>query len=221
VRDQLLAAIHGGAYPIGSKLPSERELTELFGVSRVSVREGIRSLEAMGLVEVRHGNGCYVRSVTPHATADLAQWLGTHRDEVLEMMTVRGALDEVAATQAAANGSAPALQLIVAAHDAFVAEANRAGGARFGDLARLDIAFHVAIAEASHSRLLTDLLSELHTHLTEARRLGFESVGRSALAVQEHESIVHAILAHDVASARAAVSRHMDHVSDVLRTAAK
>jgi len=60
VRDQLEAAIDRGDYQPGDRRPSERELVSLLGGSRVGIREAIRSLEALGRVEVRHGQGCFV-----------------------------------------------------------------------------------------------------------------------------------------------------------------
>jgi DNA-binding FadR family transcriptional regulator len=216
VRDQLESAIRAGDYPVGSKLPSERELTEMFGVSRVSVREGIRSLEAIGLVEVRHGNGCFVLDYTKTGNGELSHWLDDHRDEVLEMLVVRGALDELAAAQAAERGRSEDIDAVKAAHDAFLAEAARSDGGRLSELVRLDIDFHVAIADASRLGLLIDLLGELHEHLAEARRAGFEPEGRVAKAVREHSGIVDAIVAGDPVAARSAVVTHIAQVYEVL-----
>jgi GntR family transcriptional repressor for pyruvate dehydrogenase complex len=219
VRNQLEAAIRHGDYPIGSKLPSERELTEMFGVSRVSVREGIRSLEAVGLVEVRHGDGCYVLDTTRKPRADLLHWLRSNRDEVFEMLLVRGALDEVAAQQAATRGTPAELAAVAAAHDAFLAAAETGDVIRAGDLdelVRRDITFHLAIADASGSGLLIDLLGELHQHLADARRAGFQPEGRVERAVREHSAILAALQAGDAVAARAAVATHISQVHDVL-----
>lgn len=215
VRDQLAEAIKNGVYPVGAKLPSERELTEMLGVSRVSIREGMRSLEAVGLVEVRHGNGYFVTATVRSTSSDMIKWLGEHRAEVMDMMLVRGALDELAAGEAAVRADGEQRTAIRRAHEAFVAAVG-AEEAELDVLAKLDIAFHLAIAEASGSSLLIDLLGELHQHLREARSVGFTPAGRLDLSVAEHQAIFDAVAAGDAPAARAAAAVHIARVRELL-----
>ena len=215
VRDQLAEAIKNGIYPVGAKLPSERELTEMLGVSRVSIREGMRSLEAVGLVEVRHGNGYFVTATVRRPSVNVMKWLGEHRDEVMDMMLVRGALDELAAGEAATRADGDHRAAIRSAHEAFVA-AVAADERELDVLASLDIAFHLAIAEASSSSLLIDLLGELHQHLREARSVGFTPAGRLKLSVTEHQAIFDAVAVGDAPAARAAAAVHITHVRELL-----
>ena len=215
VRAQLAEAIKNGLYPVGAKLPSERELTEALGVSRVSIREGLRSLEAVGLIEVRHGNGYFVTATVRRPSDDVIKWFGEHRAEVMDMMLVRGALDELAAAEAAARADRDHLESIRVAHDTFVA-AVAADERELDVLAGLDIAFHLAIAEASNSSLLIDLLGELHQHLREARSVGFTPDGRLNQSVTEHQAIFDAIAGGDAPAARAAAGLHIAHVREML-----
>lgn len=215
VRDQLADAIKSGVYPVGAKLPSERELTEMLGVSRVSLREGLRSLEAVGMIEVRHGNGYFVTATVRRPSDDLIKWVGDHRAEVMDMMLVRGALDELAAGEAAARADADCREAIERAHQAFLS-ASATQEPDLDSLADLDIAFHLAVAEASGSSLLSDLLGELHQHLREARTAGFSPAGRLRLSAIEHQAIVDAVLAGDVAGARAAAAAHIARVRELL-----
>lgn len=221
VRDQLEAAIRRGDYAPGDRLPSERELTEMFGVSRVSVREGMRSLEAIGLVEIRHGHGCFVLDPSRRTSRDLRRWLGLHRDEVLELLLVRGPLDELAARCAAERRDPVAIARVREAADAFRAEVDRDGGPRLDELSESDIAFHVAIAAASGSDLLSDLLENLHQYLREARRAGFEPPARARESADEHDVIVAAVERGDADAAGRATASHIDAVRAELEARAE
>jgi GntR family transcriptional repressor for pyruvate dehydrogenase complex len=210
VREHLEASIERGDYRAGDRLPSERELTEIFGVSRVSVREAICSLEAMGLVDVRHGHGCFV---TEPSGNQGARWLALHHGEALELLTVRGALDELAAREAAARasdvpGDGVGVAAIRAAHEAFAAAAK--GGAGIDELSALDIAFHTTVAEASGSPLLANLLRDLHRHSADVSRAhGYMPAERSARSAREHLAILEGIAAGDAQHAGAAAAAHL------------
>lgn len=206
VRDQLLAAIQRGDFPPGSMLPSERVLCETFGVSRVSVREAISGLEAIGLVKVRHGRGAFVRSSLADPEGPFVKYLELHREELLELIKVRGALDELAVEEAAVRGTDDGLANMVAAQDAFAAAV---ASDDLADMAARDVAFHVSIARSSDGNLLPELLVELNQLLEESRRLTLSARGRSMQSVQEHQAIVEAILAKDGPGARMAVARHI------------
>jgi DNA-binding FadR family transcriptional regulator len=215
IRRQIEAAIMNGDFAPGERLPSERELVETFGVSRVSVREAIRSLEALGFLRVYQGRGAFVSDRRSGLGEPMARWLDLHRGEVLELLGVRGALDEHAA-QLAAEAVDPAREeSIVATHRAF-AEAAEADDVSAADLVPLDIDFHLAIAEASGSRLLYDLLSDLHSYLAESRYLALVPPGRPRQSAAEHALIVEAIQAHDAAMARLATNRHIASVRELV-----
>jgi GntR family transcriptional repressor for pyruvate dehydrogenase complex len=213
VREHLEAAIKRGEFKPGDRLPSERELTEIFGVSRVSVREAISSLDAVGLVEVRHGHGCFV---TEPSGEQGARWLALHHGEALELLTVRGALDELAAREAASR--AEAVADIGAAHEAFAAASE--AGARVDELSELDVAFHMAIAEASGSPLLADLLRDLHRHSADVSRAhAYVPAERSTQSARDHAAIVDAIAAGDAERAGAAAAAHVARARELVAAA--
>jgi len=206
VRDQLEAAIDSGEYNPGDRLPSERELVELLGVSRVSVREAIRSLEAVGRVRVVHGRGCFVASSRSDQYAtSFVHWLQVHGDEVLELLNVRGALDELAAESAAAVADPKWIARLRDLNETFGATDPQDVDA----LVARDVAFHNAIAEASGSPLLADLLRELHEILNESRKATLQPTGRPAQSAKEHDAIIRAIERSDPRAARTAVTKHL------------
>ena len=216
VREQLQAAIENGQYAPGDRLPSERELGRVLGVSRVSIREAIRSLEAIGLVEVQHGRGSFVTDGSSVRADAARELLARHRDEVFELLRVRGALDALAAGLAAEAAKTEDLARLRSAHEGFV---HALEGASSAELARLDVAFHTAVGEAAGSHLLADLLRDLHQHLAWSRDASFEPRGRARQSAREHEAIVDAIEAGDATRARAAVDRHVGNVKRVLAKA--
>jgi GntR family transcriptional regulator, transcriptional repressor for pyruvate dehydrogenase complex len=209
VREQLEDAILRGDFRPGQRLPSERELTELFGVSRVSVREAIRSLEAVGLVEVRHGSGTTVADRSKNTTRDLSRWMKTNRVAVLELLMVRGALDALAGEEAALRHDELAIGRIRTAHEEFVQAAENGNLDR---QAAFDVRFHLAIAQASESELLHNLLSELHQHLAESRLAFFAPHSRPRASAKEHQAILTAIERRDAAAVRRATRRHIASV---------
>lgn len=209
VREQLLAAIERGDYPPGSALPSERVLCETFGVSRVSVRQAIAGLESTGLVRVEHGKGVFVRDSANDAyVGPFSRYLSMHRDELLELLKVRGALDELAAAEAIEHGTEEGLAKMVAAERAF-REAVEAGETDLSKLSELDIAFHVSIASLGKGQLLYVLITELNNVLKESRRVTLSRPGQLERSAAEHQIIANAIVARDVAAARRAVKKHL------------
>jgi GntR family transcriptional regulator, transcriptional repressor for pyruvate dehydrogenase complex len=209
VREQLEDAITRGDFKPGDALPSERELVEAFGVSRVSVREAIRSLEAVGLVEVYQGRGCFVaKGPTDGYVGPFARWLEVHKDEVLDLLKVRGALDELAAESAAQRADTRSLARVRKAHEAF-SRAIENPDARLDHIVDLDIEFHLAIAEASGSKLMGHLLDDLNSHLHESRKIALSPKGRPQESAAEHSLIVRALLDGKPAEARAAAARHV------------
>ncbi|MHB1553695.1 MAG: FadR/GntR family transcriptional regulator [Acidimicrobiales bacterium] len=216
VREQLLAAIERGDYPPGSMLPSERQLCEAFGVSRVSVREAISGLEAVGLVRVQHGRGVFVGSpASSLSTGSFAKYFEAHRDELLELLKVRGALDELAAEEAALHHNDEALARMVEANEAFQ-RATEGQDQDFERLATLDVAFHLSIADCSGGQLLPTLLAKLNGMLGESRRLTLASRPRALRSAKEHQRIVDAICAGDASAARRAAARHMGAIRELL-----
>ena len=215
VREQLHEAIRRGDYRPGDRLPPERELSELFGVSRLSVREAIKWLAAVGVVEVRQGTGSTVLDPSQRTAPDPARRTSANRGELLELLRVRSALDELAGEEAAARGDSRRIAAIRDAQEAFKAAVD---GGDAEQLAQLDRAFHVAIADASGNGLLRDVLAELHAH-TESRAVYVLPRGRAARSAAEHDVILDMIDAGDSAGARKAIARHVASVRAIMESA--
>lgn len=210
VRDQLLAALESGEYMPGHLLPSERVLCETFGVSRVSVREAIAGLEAVGLIAVQHGKGAFVcGTLSEQVAGPLQRYLTAHHEELLDLLRVRGALDELAAEEAALRGTDAGLKRMTVMHEAFRRSAEQPK-VDFARLGALDVEFHLSIAKASRSALLQKLLEDLHAVMADPRRMTTARSDRHRhLSVAQHQAIVDAILARNAPRARKAAGRHL------------
>ncbi|GAA1933492.1 FadR/GntR family transcriptional regulator [Nocardioides marmoribigeumensis] len=214
VREQLLAAIESGQYAPGAPLPSERELCEIFGVSRVSVREAIAGLEAMNLITVRHGLGAFVQqSINERYAGSFAKYLELHRDQLIELAKVRAPLEALAAEEAARHADPTALAIVQEAAVAFEEAVESADRAR---AAARDREFHLAIADASMGRLLPRMIHELNSLLTEARTATFAQQGQLEQSVADHRAILEALVRGDADGARGAVEQHMRRIGEWL-----
>ncbi len=214
VREQILQEIANGSYAPGDLLPSERVLGDMFAVSRVSIREAIAGLAAMGVVTVQHGRGCFVAEPAgDRYTGPFGDWLRRHHDQMVELLKVRGALDGLAAFEAAGQADAAALARLASIHQRYRRLVEKEQPA-LDALVSLDVNFHAAIAEASGSRLLSGLLAELATHTADSRRLTFVNKDQPRRSWAEHDAILSAIRGRDPEAAR---QRAVEHIDSVLK----
>ncbi|WGD38304.1 FadR/GntR family transcriptional regulator [Lysinibacter sp. HNR] len=167
VVNQMQREITRGAWEIGSKIPSESELTEMLGVSRSSIREGVRSLVQLGLLETRQGDGTYV--IADDATRVALSRAIDHAD-IREVIRVRRALDVLAAHEAAASRTESD---IVRLKKHLVDRADAIARGDIDGFARHDVAFHLEVVRASGNRLLVGLYAsfERSLHLSVADTL--------------------------------------------------
>lgn len=153
VVDRLRDEIRKGSWPVGSKIPTEAKLVEALGVSRPSIREAVRSLVQLGLLESRQGDGTYVVA-EDETTVALQRVVDTaDRDEV---QLVRHTLEVLAAREAATNRSAADIDALRVALQGRRSAKARADLDAFIDH---DVAFHFGVARASHNTLLLDFYS--------------------------------------------------------------
>ena len=204
----LMESIASGRLSPGDRLPSERDLGEQFGVSRTVVREAVRGLQARGVLKVRPGRGAEV--VAPGAsqiTETFTLFLrgagtqhaidGEQISEVRETLEIR--LAELACRRATREDLAQMEAAVAAMADE--TDVERASA--------YDMTFHRLIASATKNMLFVVLLDSLGDVLLELRRRSLSVPGRRDGAVAEHRRILDALIAGDVAAARAAMADHL------------
>lgn len=188
----------------GDRLPAERDLAGLLGVSRPSVREAIRLLQAEGRLDVRHGSGVFVTE--PETQQRLRRQLSpaTNLDLLYDMREVL----EVPAARWAAKRQRPELAGVREAFDALDAY-TRSDSIDFDELQRLDITFHTRIVQASGNNLLEQTQSVIYDLILEGMRSTLMMPGRLEASRADHAAILTALEAADPEAAAAAAYAHI------------
>lgn len=201
--------IFGGSLQPGDPLPSEAELADRLGYSRLTVREGIRTLQARGLLEINHGRRATVARPNADQLRDFFS-ASIRRDvgALLELLDVRLAVEVQTATLAAAHATRSNLAAIEMALTLMESSIN--DEAAFNDA---DVRFHAALAVASGNRMLSFLVEGMEEPL-QAGRLASISGYRSTHEdleglIAQHTAIYKAVAARDPSAAAAAMRRHL------------
>ena len=202
---QIKALVQEGKLKSGDRLPPERDLAERFKVSRTSVRGAFRTLEAMGLIEIRPGEGTFVREVSVESLIEpLALVILTQREAVGELFEARRLLEPAIAGLAASRATEDEIHEMerILEEQAKEVAAGRTGLAQ-------DAAFHAAIASSAHNRAITRIVNALMDLLTQSREESLQTPGRPTRSHQDHRRILEAIRQHDEAEARRAMLDHL------------
>lgn len=217
VADALLEKIKAGELKPGEKLDSVQALSESFQVSRSAVREALSALKAMGLVDMKQGEGTYIREFEPsHVSQPLSSALLMKKEDVKQLLEVRKLLELGVAAMAAEKRTEDDLQKI---RQALLEMKGIDGDEELGEKA--DFSFHMALAEASQNGLLKHLMNHVSALLLETmretRKIWLFSKRTSVQRLyEEHERIYSAVAAKDADEAEAAMTAHLTNVEDVL-----
>jgi DNA-binding FadR family transcriptional regulator len=221
VLDRLLARMSSGEFAVGSLLPSERQLMEMFQVGRPAVREALQDLQRMGLVVITHGEGARVVAPTARHMLDqiagTAQHLLTNSPESLDYLKDARQFFELGMVRlATARATAEDVERLRHA----IAE-QEAAGDDFAGFLKADILFHRGIAGilgnpifVAVSEAMLEWLSKHHVGL-------MREVGREKKTIVEHRMIADRIAAHDVEGAAAAMLAHLTRSQDLYEAANK
>jgi DNA-binding FadR family transcriptional regulator len=208
VMGQLAGLIREGAVEDGQRLPSEKRLGEAFGVSRPVVREALRGLRSLGLIVSRSGSGSFVSTSHSFETPLL---LG--RYPAPELLEVRTHLEVPGARLAALRATEEQLdevrRLVLRMDEP---QDHRA-------YARLDGAFHFALAKCTGNAVQARLVADLHGLIVENSDLALSlDKRRQAQATREHREIADAVIRHDSDAAARAMAQHLERVSRLMHS---
>src|ERR687891_75036 len=202
---QIRQMISEGRLKSGDQLPPERDLAEKFVVSRTSVREALRALESLGLVEIRPGEGTFVREVSIDSLIEpLALLMASQREAIGELFEARRLLEPSLAALAASRATPEEIQEMerILEEQAREIAAGRTGLAQ-------DAQFHAAIGAAAHNRAITRIAHAIMDLLTQSREDSLNTPGRPTRSHEDHRRVLTAVRGRDGEAARRAMLEHI------------
>ncbi|MEB3023101.1 FadR/GntR family transcriptional regulator [[Mycobacterium] crassicus] len=207
VIEQLRASVTGGEWSVDSRIPPEPELADALGVGRNTVREAVRALAHSGILEVRQGDGTYVRA-TSEVSGAVRRLCGSELRDVLQ---VRRCLEVEGARLAAVARTDEDLAELRALMDC---RDDHQQQGRHEDFVRSDTDFHLAVVRSSHNPVLT----ELYCGLTEVVMASVATTSTKPVQADQirHRGLVEAIAAGDAEAAGREAGGFLDQLLDQL-----
>jgi GntR family transcriptional repressor for pyruvate dehydrogenase complex len=208
IAQQIMDLISSGALKAGERLPSERELCKNFGCGRSSLREALRCLSIVGVLNARVGEGTSVAIDGGKFLGKIVEWrMITEKHDIENLLEVRIALEGISANKAAVLRSqedVEKMEDLLNRMETATSDAKR--------FAAFDLDFHIALAKAADNALLYDLISMIRGQL--ARTLSTVLLLPHALTLshKEHTAIFSAIKRRDPEGARKAMQAHLGAV---------
>lgn len=199
---RIIALTQGGD---SDRLPTERDMSAQFGVSRSVVREAAKRLELQGLLEIRQGSGMrVVDKLHKPLNGALSILVPNQKQRLAQLTEVRLALEPENARFAAERATAADLKALQISHERLDAAQS------FEEQVEADMAFHCLLAEASGNRIAALLIQSLSELLQASLKHGYSRVTKD-LAVADHGKILKAVLTRNTTAASKAMRLHLEH----------
>lgn len=215
VIESIKSLIIRGELKCGSKLPSERELAEKFKVSRVPIREALKILEYMGVLDGTRGDGVYVQNTSVEAIiSKMSFTLSVTSETVMDLLDLRIALEAFAASMAAQRRTAEDIadirQVLLD-----MREAKKQPIQSDEDVQRLrglSHQFHRCMVAAAHNSVLTSVYENLYELLDISRQFTIGTSGINYNSILAHEAVFNRIIEQDADGARQSMLEHLEDV---------
>ncbi len=208
VTQRVLGLIQAGVLKPGDRLPAERELAAQLGVGRPSLREALRALSLLGVLDIRQGDGVRVAVLSPERLLQPLHFLVSLEADNLDMLFEARAVLEAGLTRLAAEHLS---DTDLAQLKCYVAE----GETVLDDpeaFLELDIAFHKVITDAASNTLLKQIVQSLSVLTRASRSLTVNLPGVRERSHEDHTAIYQALEARDAEAAGRAMQRHLERV---------
>jgi GntR family transcriptional regulator, transcriptional repressor for pyruvate dehydrogenase complex len=214
VAERLLALISDRRLKPGDPLPTERELTQRYGVGRSSVREALRMLESKGLIRSGGSGAFAVADFRKPLNDSLSLLLAVEESSLRELFEVRRILEGEAVALATERRNESHVERMRAATDLM-----RAGLASSEEYIDADVAFHLTIAEATQNRLILHLMHAIRDQLRRALESIYKIPGSPEQSIEDHRLIVGAVEGRRPEEARQRMREHLQRVEDAVGAA--
>lgn len=216
VADRVISQIREGRYRAGDRLPTERELAEQLGVGRTSVREGLRFLEKLGILDIRQGTGTVVRSLSLGAVFEHLLPVQTIIElpdkDVRNIMHVRRVLEAESAHLAAQHATEEQLERLGELLEGMAASLERPR-----EYLELDLEFHVLVARAASNPVLAQLINLVRDIYTRYFEIVLEDPDMNETSLEFHRQLYAALRERDPDAARQHMLAHLHQAErDVL-----
>ena len=194
-----------GRFKAGDQLPVERELAEVFRVSRSSVREALRSLESQGFIESRQGDGTYIaRQPVESLVRPLASVILTEKDDQMELFEMRRMIEPDLAYLAAERATEEEIAMMEKVLALQQEQIDR------GDFETdVDRNFHYIMARAARNKALLRITDNIMDLLAESREQYLQVEGRPQKSILRHREVLEAIRARDPERAEKCMLEHL------------
>lgn len=206
---KLLSQIIRGAWRPGDRIPAERQLGQSLGVGRASLREALKALEIMGMIETRLGDGTYVCQRSEFLSRPLLWAITSSAEtEVHELVEARKLIETEMAGLAAERATAEDLKQIGTQLDRMERSEKI-----LSEFMQADIEFHLAVGQAAHNSILMNALHLIRNLLQEWISSTLQEEGIAPKALEHHKAIFVALAKKNPAGARAAMSAHLEEMA--------
>lgn len=209
VIDQIQNMIMEGSLKKGDKLPSERDLCEILGVSRTSIREALKALQVVGLVESRQGEGNFIQEnfenslFQPLSVMFMLQ--ESKPEEILELRTILEVQTAALAAENITSDEIEELNILINKLKESQDEENNV---------KIDKKFHYKIAQAAGNFLVLNILNAISSlmdvFIKDARKMILSKEENKEKLIEQHENIYKALANRNSIDASAAMKKHMD-----------
>ena len=218
VYEQIKDAILRGELRPGEKLPSERQMMQQMGVSRVPVREALQLLESMGFIETVQGGGSYVRSLVSDRVKDpLTHIMKENVEKIIDLMEVRKHIESWSAYHAAERATSKdvaSLEEIISEMKGFIDSGKTLPN-------RLDVDFHLTMSRCCHNTIQAHLMFTIHDVFSEYFNFLIEKIcfnrRYQETIYEQHCNIYQAIRSRRCEEARDRTLEHLNFVDSALR----
>ena len=213
VEDQIEKLIKEEAYAPGTKLPTEMELCQALGVSRGTIREAFRYLQAKGVVELITGKGAFVAAQRNLENPEALIWLVKNEQDLKNVIDLRCAIEPLAARLAAERCDDALAAELKAIHEEFTKHADTKN---YKELAELDEQFHNKIVDNCGNDFAVDIIRRLNESMKDFRETTFKITQNIQDAITPHRNVMRAIITHDAAKAEREMRKHLERVGENL-----